>query len=103
MLWKFRYRDKFTAQDLYVEGQDYDVVFKAAEGWCAEREFRFIPNTLHRFVAFTVNEDGSRTQHDVTGAVVEKPSQSPDPEVRQARKVGRPRMHVASPAEQNAP
>ena len=70
MLWKFRYRNKFTFVESLVEaaGDDYDGVKAAAEAFCTEQNFRYIEGSVQRAVLFSV-KDGVRTMHDPTGAV----------------------------------
>lgn len=78
MLWTFRYRDKFTAQEAIWDAPTFNLMTSASQDWCKQREFQWIPGSVKRLVPVTVNPDGSRVEHDPTGReVVRQTAQAP--------------------------
>jgi len=54
------------------EADGYDAMKAAAEGYCAELGYHFIPGSVVRAVLFSV-VDGKRVMHDPTGKDVVTP------------------------------
>lgn len=74
MLWKFRYRDKFSYQEVTVDAPNYDQLVTHARAWCEAKNYRYIDGSACRAVLFSVEPDGRRIEHDPTGADLVRPA-----------------------------